>query len=105
MKRHKSRIAIFVVLAAAFLFYGRGLIPGRILLPADVLCGALPWHNLEECYRVSPANPIISDEVLQFFAWRSVVKSAWVAGSFFGTPTPSPVRHWPATLSPRCSIR
>ena len=92
MKRHKSRIAIFVVLAAAFLFYGRGLIPGRILLPADVLCGALPWSNLEECSRISPANPIISDEVLQFFAWRSVVKSHgwravfWNPYAFAGSP-------------------
>ena len=104
MKRHKSRIAIFVVLAAAFLFYGRGPIPGRILLPADVLCGALPWSNLEECSRMSPANPIVSDEVLQFFPggpWSNRMGG----GQFFGTLTPSPVRHWPATLSPRCSIR
>ena len=92
MKQHESRIAILVVLGAAFLFYGLGLVPGRILLPADVLCGSLPWHNLEECSQIGPANPIISDEVLQFYAWRSVVKADgwravfWNPYAFAGSP-------------------
>jgi hypothetical protein len=92
MKKRESRIGLFIVLAAAFLFYAPGLIPGRILLPADVLCNVLPWHNLDECSRVTTANPIISDEVFQFFAWRAVVKTEgwravfWNPYAFAGSP-------------------
>src|SRR5262245_27298506 len=92
MKTHESRIGLYVVLVAAFLLYAPGLIPGRILLPTDVLCNVLPWHNMEECSGVSPANPIISDEVFQFFAWRTVVKAEgwpaafWNSYAFAGSP-------------------
>src|SRR5262245_66559911 len=92
MRGRESRTGLYLVLAAAFLFYAPGLMPGRILLPADVLCNVLPWHNLQECSQVSAANPIISDELFQFFAWRAVVKAEgwralfWNPYAFAGSP-------------------
>src|SRR6266487_1594496 len=76
----QSHTALFLVLAAGIIFYLPGLLPGRVLLPADILCGVLPWHATEQCAGRTPANPVISDQVFQFFAWRSVVqKHGWSA--------------------------
>ena len=40
---------IFLLILAATLFYLPGLLPGRVLLPLDVLCWQLPWSATKVC--------------------------------------------------------
>src|SRR5881397_937159 len=87
-----SHTLLFLVLTAGVLFYLPGLLPGRVLLPADILCSVLPWQATAQCAGQAPANPVISDQVFQFFAWRSVVKTHgwpavfWNPYAFAGSP-------------------
>lgn len=87
-----DRLFLLLLLAALVAFYFPGLLPGRILLPVDILCSALPWSATAGCAGVTPANPIISDQVFQFFPWRSVVRAGgwgavfWNPYNFGGSP-------------------
>jgi hypothetical protein len=86
------RRAYFLLLLASVVFYLPGLLPGRILLPLDVLCWQLPWSNTPVCQGRTPSNPIISDLVLQLHPWREVIRrdgwraALWNPYAFAGSP-------------------
>ena len=91
------RRAYFLLLLASVVFYLPGLLPGRILLPLDVLCWQLPWSNTPVCQGRTPSNPIISDLVLQLHPWREVIRrdgwraALWNPYAFAGSPMPSSI--------------
>lgn len=68
-----QRAALLLILATVA-FYLPALLPDRVLLPVDILCGVLPWQATPQCSGVTAANPVISDQVFQFFPWRAVVE-------------------------------
>jgi len=89
--RHLS-VPILLLLAAAVLFYLPSLLPGRVLLPLDILCAASPWSAMAVCEGRTAANPILSDQVFQFFPWHVIQKRQgwhgvlWNPYAFAGSP-------------------
>src|SRR5438094_8851828 len=86
------RLVPLLLLAAAGLFYLPGLLPGRILLPLDILCRASPWREMTVCQGRPVANPILSDQVLQFYPWHKIQERdglggmVWNRYAFAGSP-------------------
>src|SRR5439155_15982881 len=83
---------VLLLCVAAVLFYLPGLLPGRVLLPLDILCGSPPWIGMASCAGRTPANPILSDQVLAFFPWHEIQKrdgwrgTLWNRYGFAGSP-------------------
>ncbi len=95
--RSANRAFALLLLGAVVAFYAAGLLPGRILLPVDILCGSLPWGAQEKpaaagCAGRQNANPVLSDQVFQFYPWRALVRregwggALWNPYSFAGSP-------------------
>src|SRR5579871_2958653 len=87
-----DRKILWMLAAAAVVFYSPGLLPGKILLPLDVLCWQLPWSATSTCHGVQPRNPVLSDFVLQQEPWRAVIRrdgwraALWNPYAYAGSP-------------------
>ncbi len=83
---------LVLLLAAPLLFYLPGLLPGRVLLPLDILCGSLPWSATASCAGRTISNPVLSDQVFQFYPWHEMVRrdgwraAFWNPYAFAGSP-------------------
>lgn len=60
--RRADALLTLVLFAAGALVVGPGLLPGRTVLPLDVVSHFAPWRG----HRAVPANPLHGDPVLQF---------------------------------------
>src|ERR1019366_4429000 len=85
-------LPVLLLSAAAALFYLPGLIPGRVLLPLDILCGAQPWSAMAVCEGRTVANPVLSDQIFAFYPWHEIQKrdgwrgALWNPYAFAGSP-------------------
>src|SRR5262249_1884299 len=69
--------ALLIVLL--LLFLSTPIVRGEVLSPADLLFLFSPWApDAPAGYR--PANPLLSDYVLQFRPWRTLGIRAWKEG-------------------------
>src|SRR5512140_2380842 len=89
----QARIVLLVLLAGLIAVHARGLLPGRVFLPLDILCTWAPWKTQPVCQGVAPNNPVTSDQVYAFYPWRAAVKTGagwgallWNPYAFAGTP-------------------
>src|SRR5438445_10748206 len=84
-----------LALAAALLFVGLWatvLVGRHSLIGGDILYQLPPWSQAAGAHR--PANPIVSDPVLQMLPWQTLVRDAfahfrlplWNEMSFSGAP-------------------
>ena len=79
-------------MAGTVLFYLPGLLPGRVLLPLDILCGSLPWSATAVCSGQVISNRVLSDQVFQFYPWHEVIRrdgwrgALWNPYAFAGSP-------------------
>ena len=64
-RRIKSPVVLITVLPV--LLFGRALLPGRAMSPADILYLFYPWRTLDAS--VVPQNFLLSDQVFQFQPW------------------------------------
>ncbi len=87
-----GRTALVLLFAAAVVFYSRGLLPGRVLLPLDILCTYSPWDATAACAGRVATNRVLSDQVTAFYPWREVARRNGISGigwnpySFAGSP-------------------
>lgn len=94
-----------VLALVAVLYVGPGLVPGRVLLPLDILDGLGAWKE-DPDERRPAANAALSDAVLQFLPWDTEVRRQLVAGRFpwidpySGEATPLFTNPQTALLSP-----
>ena len=85
-------MTLLLLLAAPVLFYLPGLFPGRVLLPVDILCGSLPWSAMQQCAGRTISNPVLSDQIFQFYPWHEIVRrdgwpaALWNPYAFAGSP-------------------
>lgn len=75
------RRAIFLFVAAALLYAGLGLLPGRTLAPLDVPFDFDAWKH-DPARRVRVSNTLLADVVVQFVPWdreilRMVARGEW----------------------------
>ncbi len=72
---------LFAVLALAFV--GRGLLPGRALLPIDNLFLYPPWQaHAAEFGVLLPHNALLGDAILQNYSWKRFIAASYAAGQF-----------------------
>ncbi len=72
-RRAKREIAGAVLLLslALLVFFWPAVFGGRVLLPADLIFDIDPlWQPLAPEGYIRPANPVLSDQVYQFFPWK-----------------------------------
>ena len=63
--------AVLLLILALMLFFWPAVFGGRVLLPADLIFDLDPlWQPLAPADYTHPGNPLLSDQVYQFFPWR-----------------------------------
>jgi len=61
-----------LLVAVLALFFAPALVPGRVLLPADLIYDLDPlWQPLAPPGYAGPSNHILSDQVYQFYPWKT----------------------------------
>ncbi len=81
-----SRLWLNVIIAAGFLIlpllvFGDVTLAGNTMLPADNLFQWLPWRAQASALGVGqPQNHLISDLILQNYAWKTFVRESLAAG-------------------------
>lgn len=86
----KSPVVLIVTLP--ILIFGRALLPGRVLSPADILFSIHPWHALDPS--LVPKNSLLADQMDVFQPWLiySIAEISngrfplWNPHSFAGAP-------------------
>ncbi|HEX7254273.1 MAG TPA: hypothetical protein VF376_15440, partial [Thermoanaerobaculia bacterium] len=73
----RTRRAAWVIACAALVYSGPGFLPGRILLPADLIREPGVWKK-DPLERRPVSNRLLSDPVLQFHPWDTAVRR-WLA--------------------------
>ncbi len=63
-------IPLLVILLVPLLIIGGALIPGRTLLPVDLLSGYAAWQGSVDNPKLT--NGLLSDIVLQFYPWHKL---------------------------------
>lgn len=66
-------------LAVALLYAGPGFLPGRTLVPVDLLSDFGAWKE-DPTVRLRVSNSLLSDVVIQFVAWDDEVRRLLAAG-------------------------
>ena len=64
---HPDATAVLALSLLSVLVLGRGLVPGKVLSPADTLLLAPPWSSLAPGF--DPANPLLTDVTDLFHPW------------------------------------
>lgn len=92
LPQRSHRLFLLLLAAAVVVFHFRGLLPGQVFLPLDALCGGPPFNGSPACAGVKANNLIITDQVLAFYPWHSVVRQGgwgaalWNPLAFAGSP-------------------
>ena len=74
-------MALAALAAVIALFFGPGLVGGKVLLPADVLFAFEPWRSQAAAFGVTlPHNDLIADAVLQNYGWKTLIKESLLHG-------------------------
>ena len=73
----RTRRAAWVIACAALIYSGLGFLPGRVLLPADLIREAGVWKS-DPLERRPVSNRLLSDPVLQFHPWDTAARR-WLA--------------------------
>lgn len=69
--RREVAEAVLLLLLALLVFFWPAVFGGRVLLPADLIFDIDPlWQPLAPEGYTQPANPVLSDQVHQFFPWK-----------------------------------
>lgn len=78
----RPHLSPFVLLIAVLLlFLWPALFGGRILLPADIPFAVDPlWRTLAPARFVNPANPILADQINEFYPWHAYTRQMLQAG-------------------------
>jgi hypothetical protein len=63
-----------IVVVLALLLYGRALLPGLVLMPADLIAAYPPWSSLPASAGIHPQNPILADVINFQYPWHRL---AW----------------------------
>jgi len=78
------------LLALFCLYLGPAAFGGRALLPADALFEDPIWQAQAPAGFRAPANPLLTDQIYQFYPWRLFSLDSYAAGSYpCGTLTSS----------------
>lgn len=89
----KIQVAIFLLLLT-LVFFWKIVFLGKTLGPADLIYNFYPWASHPFKGFIRPSNPLLSDQVLQFYPWMkysvSLIKEGilplWNPYSASGTP-------------------
>ena len=101
----KSRLPFFACLGFALLYAGPGLLPGRTLLPLDLLEDLGAW-KADPAERRPVSNSLLSDPLVAFLPWDAEVSRLLAAGEppfvnvFAGDGGPLLANPQTAILSP-----
>ena len=69
--RSETTEAALLLILALLVFFWAAVFGGRVLLPADLMFDVDPlWRPLAPEGYSRPANPILSDQVYQFYPWK-----------------------------------
>src|SRR5262245_24225658 len=76
VRAHPDAASVLALISLPLLVFGRALLPGKVLSPADILFMAYPWRGLAPGLR--PANDLLSDPVHLFQPWLMyAVSEVW----------------------------
>ena len=75
--RHPDGWASLAILLLSAAVFGRGLVPGHVLSPADLALAAFPWNA-----GIRPANPLATDVAFMFHPWLVYAAREVAAGHF-----------------------
>ena len=75
--RRLSRTAAALAVLLPLALFGRGVVGGRSLLPADHARQFVPWYPGGF---VVPRNPFLQDLTTQYLPWEKLVADSWKAG-------------------------
>ncbi|MBI2303910.1 MAG: oligosaccharide flippase family protein [Chloroflexi bacterium] len=76
-------LAVAFLLALAFAFFGPVTLGDEVLLPTDNLYLFPPWREFASRFNITyPHNELISDMVLQNYAWKEFIKKSYLSGYF-----------------------
>ncbi|HEY6930019.1 MAG TPA: hypothetical protein VJA66_10120, partial [Thermoanaerobaculia bacterium] len=76
-RRVRNTAAAGIIACAALVYSGPGFLPGRVLLPADLIREAGVWKK-DPLDRRPVSNRLLSDPVLQFHPWDTAARR-WLA--------------------------
>ncbi len=83
-RKNDAAIILFLLLLP-LLWFGPQALGGRTLLPADNLFAFAPWRAFaDEQGVVQPYNSLISDLILENYAWKSFILEALRSGDLAG---------------------